>query len=86
MLQGIVKFVQQRRSMKPHLARLDRIAEEMNAWLLAIAFGLAVLYVTVLVANCWPPLPLPPAAGAAKVSGPTTAPSAATNFPPPEPH
>ena len=41
--------------MKPQLARLERIAEELNAWLLSIAFGLAVLYVTVLVAKCMPP-------------------------------
>jgi NMD protein affecting ribosome stability and mRNA decay len=40
--------------MKSHLARLERIAEELNG-LLAIAFGLAVLYVTVLVAKCIPP-------------------------------
>jgi hypothetical protein len=71
--------------MKPQLARFERIAEELNAWLLAIAFGLAVLYVTVLVAKCVPPLALSPATPAAEVSGPGVAPQAATTIARPAP-
>ena len=71
--------------MKPQLARIERIAEELNPWLLTIAFGLAVLYVTVLVAKCIPPLPRPPATVAAEVSGPAVAPHASTNIARPEP-
>ena len=48
--------------MKHHLVRLDRIAGELNAWLLAIAIGLGMLDMTVLIAKCLPPLPRPPAA------------------------
>jgi hypothetical protein len=48
--------------MKHQLVRLDRIAGELNAWLLAIAIGLGMLDLTVLVAKCLPPLPRPPAA------------------------
>ncbi len=51
--------------MKHHLVRLDRIAGELNAWLLAIAIGLGMLDLTVLVAKCLPPLPRPPAAASA---------------------
>jgi hypothetical protein len=36
--------------MKHHLVRLDRIAGELNAWLLAIAIGLGMLDLTVLTA------------------------------------
>ena len=43
--------------MKHHLVRLDRIAGELNAWLLAIAIGLGMLDMTVLIAKCLPPLP-----------------------------
>jgi len=43
---------------------LDRIAGEMNAWLLAIALGLGMLDLTVLVAKCLPPLPQTPVAAA----------------------
>jgi hypothetical protein len=56
--------------MKNHLIRLDRIAGELNAWLLAIAIGLGMLDLTVLVAKCLPPLPRPPAA--TSVDGPGT--------------
>jgi hypothetical protein len=49
--------------MKHHLVRLDRIAGELNVWLLAIAIGLGMLDMTVLIAKCLPPLPRPPAAG-----------------------
>jgi hypothetical protein len=45
--------------MKEHLVRLERVAGELNAWLLAIAIGLAILDFTVLVAKCMPPLPTP---------------------------
>ena len=38
--------------MKGHLVRLDRVAGELNAWLLAIAIGLVMLDVTVLAAKC----------------------------------
>ena len=48
--------------MKHHLVRLDRIAGELNVWLFAIAIGLAMLDLTVLVAKCLPALPRPPAA------------------------
>ncbi len=48
--------------MKQRLIRLDRIASEMNAWLLAIAIGLGMLDLTVLVAKCLPVLPPLPAA------------------------
>jgi hypothetical protein len=52
--------------MKQHLLRLDRIAGEMNAWLLVIAIGLGMLDLAVLIAKCVPPMPMsPPAAGAA---------------------
>jgi len=47
--------------MKQRLIRLDRIASEMNAWLLAIAIGLGMLDLTVLVAKCLPVLPPLPA-------------------------
>ena len=46
--------------MKYHLVRLDRIAGELNAWLLAIAIGLGMLDLTVLIAKCLPPLPRTP--------------------------
>jgi hypothetical protein len=48
--------------MKHQLVRLDRIAGELNAWLLAIAIGLGMLDLTVLIAKCLPPLPRPTAA------------------------
>jgi hypothetical protein len=49
--------------MKHHLVRLDRVAGELNAWLLAIAIGLGMLDMTVLIAKCLPPPPpRPPAA------------------------
>ena len=51
--------------MKHHLVRLDRIAAELNAWLLAIAIGLGMLDLTILIAKCLPPLPRPPAAASA---------------------
>ena len=54
--------------MKHQLVRLDRIAGELNAWLLAIAIGLGMLDLTVLVAKCLPPLPRPVAASS-DVSG-----------------
>ena len=51
--------------MKHHLVRLDRIAGELNAWLLAIAIGLGMLDLTVLVAKTLPPLPRLPVAASA---------------------
>ena len=54
--------------MKHHLVRLDRIAGELNAWLLAIAIGLGMLDMTVLIAKCLPPLPRPPGRLAALVA------------------
>src|SRR5712672_1241965 len=54
-----------RSPMKQQLVRLDRIAGELNAWLLAIAIGLGMLDMTVLIAKCLPPLPRPPAAASA---------------------
>jgi hypothetical protein len=43
--------------MKQHLNRLEQVTGALNAWLLAMAIGLAVLDFTVLVAKCMPPLP-----------------------------
>ena len=59
--------------MKHHLIRLDRIAGELNAWLLAIAIGLGMLDMTVLIAKCLPPLPRPPAAASAEGPAPAVA-------------
>ncbi|HUC10388.1 MAG TPA: hypothetical protein VL985_08175 [Stellaceae bacterium] len=39
------------------MINLDRIASRMNAWLLAVAIGLGMLDLTVLVAKSLPPLP-----------------------------
>lgn len=50
--------------MKERLARLDGIARQMNGWLLALAIGLGMLDLTVLVAKCMPVLPDLPVAGA----------------------
>jgi hypothetical protein len=57
--------------MKHHLVRLDRIAGELNAWLLAIAIGLGMLDMTVLIAKSLPPLPRPPATVSADGPAPT---------------
>jgi hypothetical protein len=51
--------------MKQHLMRLDRIAGELNSWLLVIAIGLGMLDLAVLVAKCMPPMPMPPPATSA---------------------
>jgi hypothetical protein len=56
--------------MKHHLVRLDRIAGELNAWLLAIAIGLGMLDMTVLIAKC---LPLPRPQAAVSADGPAGA-------------
>ena len=48
--------------MKQRLMRLDRIAGEMNAWLLVIAIGLGMLDLAVLIAKS---VPAPPAATSA---------------------
>jgi hypothetical protein len=48
--------------MKQRMVRIDRIASEMNAWLLAVAIGLGMLDLTVLVAKCLPALPETPVA------------------------
>jgi hypothetical protein len=61
--------------MKQRLVRLDRIAHEMNAWLLAIAIGLGMLDLTVLVAKCLPMLPPTPAAATDAPSPPTPPPA-----------
>jgi len=50
--------------MKQRIVRLDRIAGEMNAWLLAVAIGLGMLDLTVLVAKCLPAVPQMPVAAA----------------------
>ena len=47
--------------MKQQLMRLDRIAGEMNAWLLVIAIGLGMLDLAVLVAKCMPTMTVSPA-------------------------
>lgn len=57
--------------MKARLIRLDRIAQAMNAWLLAIAIGLGMLDLTVLVAKSLPVLPELPAAGTAGDAAPS---------------
>jgi hypothetical protein len=61
--------------MKQHLVRLDRIANEMNAWLLAIAIGLGMLDLTVLVAKCLPVLPPLPAVSDTPTTTPAGPPS-----------
>jgi hypothetical protein len=62
--------------MKQHLIRLDRIASRMNAWLLAVAIGLGMLDLTVLVAKCLPSLPQTPMAeGDASLGGSAPAPA-----------
>ena len=48
--------------MKQQLMRLDRIAGQMNGWLLVIAIGLGMLDLAVLVAKCIPALTIPPPA------------------------
>ena len=64
--------------MKHSLVRLDRIAGEMNAWLLAIAIGLGMLDLTVLVAKCMPVLPPLPAASDTQT---TTSPASPSPLP-----
>jgi hypothetical protein len=51
--------------MKQRLVRLDRIAGEMNVWLLLIAIGLGLLDLAVLIAKSVPAAPAPPAATSA---------------------
>ncbi len=51
--------------MKHQLVRLNRIAGELNVWLLAIAIGLGMLDLTVLIAKTLPPLPRTPTAAIA---------------------
>ena len=63
--------------MKHHLIRLDRIAGELNAWLLAIAIGLGMLDLTVLIAKCLPPLPRPAVTTSAGPGHAVAAPSSA---------
>jgi hypothetical protein len=65
-------------SMKERLIRLDRIAHAMNAWLLAIAIGLGMLDLTILVAKCMPVLPQLPVASDAGAAhqNPATSPAA----------
>jgi hypothetical protein len=55
--------------MKEQLARLERVAGELNAWLLVIAVGLTVLDFTVLVARYMPSLPTLPAGAGAAAAG-----------------
>jgi hypothetical protein len=64
--------------MKERLIHLDRIASQMNAWLLAIAIGLGMLDLTVLVAKCLPALPPTPATSA---DAPADQPSSPTRLP-----
>jgi hypothetical protein len=65
--------------MKHHLVRLDRIAGELNAWLLAIAIGLGMLDMTVLIAKCLPPRP--PAAVSTDGPAPTAVQSPSSQTP-----
>jgi hypothetical protein len=64
--------------MRQYLFRLDRIAGELNAWLLAIAIGLGMLDLTVLAVKCIPALPPTPVAvsgdNPAHASGPSPSP------------
>jgi hypothetical protein len=61
--------------MKEHLVRLERVAGELNAWLLVIAVGLTILDFTILVARYMPSLPTPPAgAGVAGAEQPVAQP------------
>ena len=60
--------------MKRHLIRLDRTAGKMNAWLLALAIGLGMLDLTVLVAKNAPPLPATPAVVDTGTAGSASAP------------
>ena len=62
--------------MKQQMGRLDRVASEMNAWLLAVAIGLGMLDLTVLVAKCLPPLPQMPVAAADAPADHAAAPAA----------
>ena len=66
--------------MRQRIGRFDRIASEMNAWLLAVAIGLGMLDLTVLVAKSLPPLP-PMQVSAADTSAdhPSSPPSHETN-------
>ncbi len=66
--------------MKRHLVRLDRVANEMNAWLLAIVIGLGMLDLTVLVAKTLPAFPATPVATDTAASA-----SAAAPLPAPRP-
>ena len=66
--------------MKQRMVRIDRIAGEMNAWLLALAIGLGMLDLTVLVAKSLPPLPqmqVPAADTPADHGAPPAAPNSA---------
>jgi hypothetical protein len=56
--------------MRERLIRLDRIARDMNAWLLAIAIGLGMLDLTVFVAKCLPVVPQLPVADSADRGAP----------------
>src|SRR5260370_24785308 len=67
--------------MKHHLVRLDRIAGELNAWLLAIAIGLGMLDMTVLIAKCLPPLPRAPASVRAQCPACALVPSPSSQTP-----
>jgi len=58
--------------MKQRLVRLDRIAGELNAWLLDL---------TVLIAKCLPPLPRPPAAISADGPAPAAVQSPSSQTP-----
>jgi hypothetical protein len=65
--------------MKHHLIRLDRVAGELNAWLLAIAIGLGMLDLTVLAVKCIPALPRTPAIVGTGDRGQIAAPSPSPN-------
>ena len=66
--------------MKHHLLRLDRIAGQMNAWLLLIAIGLGMLDLAVLVAKCIPAVTIqPPATGTTDHERAIPSPSQADN-------
>jgi hypothetical protein len=67
--------------MKQYLFRLDRIAGELNAWLLAIAIGLGMLDLTVLAVKCIPALPPTPGAVSTDHPGQAAEPSPSLQTP-----
>jgi hypothetical protein len=70
-----------RSAMKQQLIHLDRVAGELNAWLLAIAIGLATLDVTVILAKCIMAVPTSPASVSSDHSGTAVVPPLSSKIP-----